>query len=175
MSGGFTLATLILRVLVDILDHSIDNKVHIIEAYKVLMSLNSILNCTILLRFLSVFRPLGVLLIVLGEMATDISNFSLLMGAVSVGFSICMAGMQSSLRYTLDDGLDPDSYYSQNGGFWVTAWSLFGEFDQTQYDWLTSCIMFSYMVTSTSSPRSIQTAGFTLIRRQSVEHLEPLG
>ena len=44
------------------------------------MSLNSILVMTMLLRFLSVFRPLGVLLIVLGEMATDISNFSLLMG-----------------------------------------------------------------------------------------------
>ena len=51
---------------------------------------------TLILRFLSVFKSLGVLLIIISAMMTDLITFMVIFGVITVAFSISLSGLQLS-------------------------------------------------------------------------------
>ena len=131
---------LLLSIILRILSVTLDNATDIFEAFLIILSINSVFTCVLILQFLSEFKPLGVLVIIASKMVTDVANFLLLLMAVTFGFSIALIGQQTLGRFRADEQ-QSDDFFSVTGAFTEPIWSLFGNFNEYSYDWLTSGVM----------------------------------
>ena len=109
------------------------------DAFQVTMAFNAIPMCILLLRYAALYKPLGVLIISISEMGTDLANFLGLLVAITFGFVLCLVGMQFT------DNLKTDgNWWDPRGGMWVPMWGLFGESSPEQYNFLTAVVSWSY-------------------------------
>ena len=119
------------------------------EWFMVMFSLLSIIVFALLLQYAAAYKPLGVLIISIGEMFVDLVNFVVLLAAVTAGFSVCLVGMQFTGRYhASEDGMQFDNrdIAAASGSAWSGMWAVHGVMDQNMYDWLTSIIMWCYLL-----------------------------
>jgi len=128
-----------------------DRQRKLYTAYQVIISLKTIVVCFQSLTYLSVYKPLGVLIIMVEEMIQDVLNFILLFMVVTFAFMLGMVGLQMAGMYRNTDAYDTsegnahqyDPFFNV-GSFWGPLWALFGMFDPMQLDWLPSVLVWLY-------------------------------
>ena len=144
-SNLMTLISLVLRVVREYAQGDLRSGIN--HGFSVIVALNATFMSTMMLRYVSVYRPLGVLIITVSQMMIDILNYSALNAAVTCGFTIALIGFQQIGRFEVN-GVTNDDYGHVRGAAWETFWSIFGSFQSDAYDWLVSIVMFVYMVTA---------------------------
>ena len=141
-------------------DEQVEKVANIIDyyqSYQVLISIKALLVVGIgCMPFVSEYRPLGVLFIMVSEMSSDLATWMLLFGTFTISFMVSFAGLQraglysndlpiaDSDNWTIDEAAENFQIVAAAGAFWSPLWSLFGEFDPTRYTWLTSGMMWFY-------------------------------
>lgn len=116
-------------------------------AYQVIISLKTIFVCFQSLTYLSVYKPLNVLIIMVEEMIQDVLNFILLFMVVTFAFMLGMVGLQMAGMYRNGEFAQPDNQYDpffNMGAFWGPLWALFGFFDPMQLELLPSVLVWLY-------------------------------
>jgi len=111
----------------------------------ILISLKSIPVFMLWLRYLSVFQPIGILVIMIQEMVTDVLTFFTLGASVTLGFSLCLAGLQAS-GHLEDPKTGPIEWQSSHSGLFTPLWAIFGYFNPTHYDSLVAILVWTYIL-----------------------------
>eukprot|EP00966_Prymnesium_polylepis_P286897 6626636-Prymnesium_polylepis.1 len=96
------------------------------DVYQTSMSINSIVIVVTALRFLAVYRPIGVLIIVMSGMVADLITFIALLAAVTIGFSVALAGLQLKGNSVTESGHDP--FTGGDSALFIPFWAVYGEF-----------------------------------------------
>eukprot|EP00326_Haptolina_ericina_P007256 CAMPEP_0181215610 /NCGR_PEP_ID=MMETSP1096-20121128/26107_1 /TAXON_ID=156174 ORGANISM="Chrysochromulina ericina, Strain CCMP281" /NCGR_SAMPLE_ID=MMETSP1096 /ASSEMBLY_ACC=CAM_ASM_000453 /LENGTH=461 /DNA_ID=CAMNT_0023307481 /DNA_START=279 /DNA_END=1664 /DNA_ORIENTATION=+ len=125
-----------------------DNFSHAKSAYKlfaVLLCFKSIMSLVELLRYFSANERIGVLIITLRKMVDDVKLFMTLFAVITLGFSICLSGLQITGHMTPPNSGEFDPFGSE-GAMWAPWWALFGYFEPGNYDWLVSGLSWTYML-----------------------------
>ena len=98
------------------------------EIYQTLLAFRVLCVAVVMLRFVSVYRPLGILIIVLQRMISDdILTFMLLFAVLAFGCSFSLTALQLAGHW--DMSLDKEERSSfktifsmDHGGFWSPWW-----------------------------------------------------
>ena len=104
------------------------------KAYQIIISVKVALIFLQTLLYLIIYRPLGVLVVTLGDMVQDVGNFGILLLVTICSFMAAFSGLQKagSLRSVKDE--DPFRMDAKDGPLYAPWWALFGLFDPTQSD-----------------------------------------
>jgi len=116
------------------------------DVYQTSMSINSIVIVVTALRFLAVYRPIGVLIIVMSGMVADLITFIALLAAVTIGFSVALAGLQLKGNSVTESGHDP--FTGGDSALFIPFWAVYGEFAPDMYDRLVSPLIWCYILLS---------------------------
>ena len=128
--------------------NDLNRSLEIYKTYKIVISLKTILIFLQTLPYLAVYRPLGVLVIVVSEMLGDVVNFSILFMTITIAFMLGFMGLQSAGSFRgLNEGEDYHAF-GVTGAFWSPLWSVFGEFEPDQYDGIASVVLWIYLFLS---------------------------
>ena len=122
----------------------------IYTSYQIIISVKVALIFLQTLLYLIIYRPLGVLVVTLGDMVADVANFGILLVVTICTFMVAFTGLQragsfhSELdRTACEHGTEEFDATACMNGFRVGAkdgplfapwWALFGHFDPAQYD-----------------------------------------
>jgi len=119
------------------------------NVYRTSMSLNSIFVVVSALRFLAVYKPIGVLIVMINQMVADLITFMALLAAVTVGFAFALAGLQLQ-GHAVSDGHDPFPLFGGDSpsGLVLPLWATYGDFSPDMYDRLTGPIIWCYILLS---------------------------
>ena len=107
------------------------------ESYQVVVSLYAIFVCVQAMRFVSVQRSLGVLVLMLQQMVVDVGVFLVLFAIVTLGFTVTLVGLQRQGSLDLTNQADEPIPYNMdnaNSALFAPFWATFGGFDQSTYD-----------------------------------------
>tara|TARA_B110001452_G_scaffold21628_1_gene17351 strand:+ start:612 stop:4946 length:4335 start_codon:yes stop_codon:yes gene_type:complete len=129
-------------------DDELSRTLEIYKAYKIIISLKTILIFLQTLPYLAVYRPLGVLVIVVTEMLGDVVNFSILFATITMAFMLGFMGLQSAGSFSGHVEVEKYHAFGVGGAFWSPLWSVFGEFDPDQYDGVASVVLWIYLFLS---------------------------
>jgi len=127
------------------------------RAYQMIISVKTILIFMQTLPYLSVYKPLGVLVITSTRMVSDVVNFLLLFAVITLSFCLGFMGLQSADNYsgvTYNTNGDPIKVTEQydpfgvEGAMWSPLWAVFGFFAPEQYKSFASVMLWIYLFTS---------------------------
>ena len=125
------------------------------EGYAVIISIKVILVFLLLFPFLSEWRPLGVLIIVVTRMVNDMTTFIILFMVVTLGFSFSLLGLEYAGHYDR-----PDSDHWSTNGLFTPFWAVFGEFDMTTWGIFPALVLWTYILIGSVSLVNLLVAMF---------------
>jgi len=91
-----------------------------------------------------VSKPLGVLIITIRDMGTDVWIFTQLLIVVTASFMFACSALQTAGMYASPDEEDPWSPFSTNGNFWAPLWLMFGHIPLNSYNGVSAVVGWVY-------------------------------
>ena len=137
-------------------DDVIENARTIYQVYEIVISLKLMLMFFQVLPFLIIYRPLGVLTIMVQQMAQDIINWGLLFLVILGAYMMAFCGLQYAGGFNPELGENRDlrffsakyDIYAKDGPFAAPAFAVFGDFSINQYSGVGAIFLWSYLFIS---------------------------
>jgi len=115
-------------------------------SYQILISVEVAFIFIQTLIYLIIYKPLGVLVVTLGDMVADVANFSVLLGVTICTFMVAFTGLQRAGSFHSEpDGLDGQRVDAIDGPLYSPWWALFAIYDPTQYNVVGLIFMWLYI------------------------------